>query len=256
MNREMNILAIETTGPLASVALIDQEQNIEEITSLQKMSHLQNLVPMIRDLLEKCQLGMNDVTHIAVSEGPGSFTGIRIGMATAKALAQTLSLPVISVPTLLSFAYHQPEFDGLYCPILDARREQVYAGVYYRSQGELCVAVPDGAYEIEELLQRIDQFDPDHPRSLLFFGDGIPVYKNAVDAWKIRTDHISLNSDFTLTYAKEENRYQMARSVARLAYRQFQEGKVGEFYQLKPVYLRKAEAERRLLEKLQQVDQT
>jgi tRNA threonylcarbamoyladenosine biosynthesis protein TsaB len=199
---------------------------------------------------------MDDVTHIAVSEGPGSFTGIRIGMATAKALAQALSLPTISVPTLESFAFHLPEFDGLVCPILDARREQVYSGVYYRSQGNLLVAVADGAYEIEELLQRIDQFDPDHQRALLFFGDGIPVYKNAVDAWKIRTENISFNGDFSLSYAKEEDRYQKAKSVARSAYRLLQEGKVGEFDQLKPVYLRKAEAERRLIEKLQQVDQT
>ena len=131
----MYILAIETTGLKASVAIIDENMRVWKAESDRKLSHLQNLIPLIGDLLEKSKLTLDDITHIAVSEGPGSFTGIRIGIATGKALAQALKLPMISVPTLKSFAWNVPDFDGLICPIFDARRDQVYAGAYFWQGG-------------------------------------------------------------------------------------------------------------------------
>lgn len=104
----MQLLTIETTGASASVALSDQEGNrILEISS-ERMNHLQNLMTMIQSVLKKRSLQISDVTAIAVSEGPGSFTGIRIGVSAARALAQALSLPVIPVPTLQSFVYQEP----------------------------------------------------------------------------------------------------------------------------------------------------
>lgn len=256
MNRKQNILAIETTGPLASVALMDEEGNIQERSSKDKMSHLQHLVPMIGELLESCQLKIGDVTHIAASRGPGSFTGIRIGVATARALAQGLNLPTIGVPTLESFAYHQSEKVGLFCPILDARRDQVYGGVYDWEGEVLHCAVAEGAYGIEEFLEKIDDFDPNFQLPRRFFGDGISVYQNRIEQWYNSRPQVKASAKASVHFAEEENRFQKARSVAQLAARLLASGQTQSFEELHPVYLRKAEAERRLLERLEQGEQS
>ncbi len=126
----MNILAIETTGAEASVAVINDEGEVFMETSDKKMSHLQNLMPMMDILLKNRGLTIGDINCIAVSEGPGSFTGIRIGVSSARALAQALGIMTVGVPTLKSFLYHVPDYRGIVCPILDARRNQVYGGAY------------------------------------------------------------------------------------------------------------------------------
>ncbi len=241
----MKILAIETTGPNASVALINENGDVWEETSDRMLSHLQNLIPMIDILLEKCELVINDVTHIAVSEGPGSFTGIRIGMATAKALAQALDLPAISVPTLRSFAWHVPDFKGLICPLFDARREQVYAAAYYWDGG--CRrAVRDDAWSLEDFLSAIDEFDPAGEKEVLFFGDGIRVCAGGLQQWAITTKRLSPNDDMGRILAAPEQRFQRAASVARAALEIVRAGGAGDFELLQPVYLRKSEAERKL----------
>lgn len=250
----MNILAIETTGPLASVAVINDKQEVREKSSDRKLSHLQNLVPMIGDLLEDCELQLDNLTHIAVSEGPGSFTGIRIGIATAKALAQVLGLPAIAVPTLRAFAWNVPDFGGLYCPVFDARRSQVYAGAYYWQNGLCMQAVKDGAYSIEEFLDLVEDFDKDHPKRVMVFGDGANFYLNAVEVRRINTGRISPNDDLSVIPAENEYRFQKASSVAGLAFAMAKEGAEKKFSEIVPVYLRKAEAERKLEEKLKKVN--
>ncbi|NLY71683.1 MAG: tRNA (adenosine(37)-N6)-threonylcarbamoyltransferase complex dimerization subunit type 1 TsaB [Clostridiales bacterium] len=236
----MYILAIETTGLKASVAIVDENMRIWKAQSDKKLSHLQNLIPLIADLLEKCKLKLDDITHIAVSEGPGSFTGIRIGVATGKALAQALDLPIISVPTLKSFAWHVPDFDGLICPIFDARREQVYAGAYFWQDGICNQAILDGAYFIDDFLKKIDEYDPQKKMGVLMMGDGLKTYKNALEDWKNKSKRkLSIN-----------DLLQDAESVAKLAYVLYKEGKIKSYEQVKPVYLRKAEAERKLEEGL------
>lgn len=245
----MRILAIETTGPNASVALIDESGEVWEEVSDKTLSHLQNLIPMIDNLLEKCELVISDVTHIAVSEGPGSFTGIRIGMATAKALAQALELPAVSVPTLRSFAWHVPDFQGLVCPLFDARREQVYAGAYYWDNGRCCQAVRDDAWNLEDYLLAIDEFDPAKEREILFFGDGIQVYEEDLLRWAISSKRLSPNDDMSRILAAPEQRLQRAASVARAALEIARAGRAVDFERLQPVYLRKSEAERKLEQK-------
>lgn len=245
----MNILAIETTGPLASVALINEKQQIWEEHSQRKLSHLQNLIPMVANLLEKCELQIGDVTHIAVSEGPGSFTGIRIGVATAKALAQALDLQVIAVPTLKSFAWNVPDFDGLFCPIFDARREQVYAAAYYWKDGVCLQGVKDGAYGIGEFLALVEAFDFNHEIRIMMLGDGTNIYSDVVEAWKLSTNRISPKGDSLVILAEDKVKFQQASSIARLAYSLYEEGKAKPFFDLRPVYLRKAEAQRKLEEK-------
>lgn len=245
----MKILAIETTGPNASVALVNENREVWEVTSDKKLSHLQNLIPMIDDLLEKCELEIDDVTHIAVSEGPGSFTGIRIGMATAKALAQALDMPAISVPTLQSFAWNVPDFQGLICPLFDARREQVYAGAYYWDEGRCCQAVRDDAWSLDGFLSAVEAADPEHEKEICFFGDGIRVFERALKEWAISTERLSSNDDMNRILAEPEIRLQRAASVAMAALEIAGAGGAKSFELLQPVYLRKAEAERKLAAK-------
>lgn len=182
----MYILAIETTGPELSVAVINDKREIVELSSPDKFSHLQNLVPMIEELLKSTGLELSAAAAIATSVGPGSFTGIRIGVSTARALAQALRLKTIAVPTLKSFAYHAEDYQGVICPIFDARRNQVYAGAYLWSvdemgQRQIIEVVKGGAYDLSDYLGYLRQglmaFDVSE---IMLFGDGVPVYAEKI----------------------------------------------------------------------------
>lgn len=239
----MRILAMETTGAAASVALIDEQGNIVERASEQTLSHLQNLIPLTEALLKDRKLQIGDIDCIAVSEGPGSFTGIRIGMATAKALAQALGLPLIPVPTLRAFAWNAPDFGGLLCPVFDAKREQVYAGAYRWKDGTVLQAVADGAYGIEEFceLVRTAGADSGAGAGALWFGDGLKVYGQEI---------LRLTPEGAVwQFAPEECRFQRASSVAALALELWKAGRTVSVEEIQPVYLRKAEAERKLEER-------
>jgi len=245
----MNILAIETTGAEASVAVINEKGEVFMEASDQKLNHLQNLMPMVDILLQKRGMLIDDMDYIAVSEGPGSFTGIRIGVSSARALAQALGLETIGVPTLESFLYHVPEYKGIICPIFDARRSQVYGGAYqWTDQGRYNEAVPGGAYDLNQLLelleaaiQEIEAQQKDR-KEITFFGDGIISYKEQIMNWQ----GSSLNNNIRVLFAEDEVKLQKASSVARLALESYRSGKIKSLYDLKPVYMRKAEAERKL----------
>lgn len=249
----MNILAIETTGAEASVAVINEREEVFMEASDQKLSHLQNLMPMVDILLKKRGLSIDNMDYIAVSEGPGSFTGIRIGVSSARALAQALDLETIGVPTLKSFLYNASDYKGIICPIFDARRSQVYGGAYrWTGEGRSEEVVPGAAYDLSQLLSRLETVvkematgsaaDPGLPIEITFFGDGIASYKNQILKWQ----ELSLNDNMRILFAENDIRLQKASSVARLALVLYHEGKVKSFNDLKPVYMRKAEAVRKL----------
>lgn len=269
----MILLSIETTGAKASAALIDEQGTLTVQRSEETMNHLQHLIPMIDQLLSKCGKIIDDVSVIAVSEGPGSFTGIRIGMATAKALAQVLNVPVVSVPTLEAFAYSLPDYHGMVCPIFDAKRSQVYAGAYLLDEEGTCRRLmEDGAYDLEEYerllkdaAKKAAELSENKsntsgrtiaPVELTLFGDGIAPYgetiREAVEAWNNGTDSISQKDDLCPNIAvrivEEDARYQDAASVARLALRLVSERREKSLFEIHPTYLRKAEAERKLEE--------
>ncbi len=264
----MNILAIETTGAEASVALINENEEVFMEASEQKMNHLQNLMPMIDTLLRKRELAINDIDYIAVSEGPGSFTGIRIGVASARALAQVLEIDTISVPTLQSFLYHVPDYRGIICPIFDAKRDQVYSGAFQwicdedAKETVHCVSVREknrhsyrevlagGAYDLPHLLMQLktvllNESCRTAASEVTFFGDGIIPYKKQIEEWQKE----SSNDNIRMLFAENDCRFQKASSVARLALQLLRAGRVKSYNDLKPVYMRKAEAERRLEEK-------
>ncbi|MDR3294932.1 MAG: tRNA (adenosine(37)-N6)-threonylcarbamoyltransferase complex dimerization subunit type 1 TsaB [Clostridiales Family XIII bacterium] len=252
------LLAIETTGPRASAALLDGAGHLSEKTADGEMNHLTGLVGMIGGLLAERGARMDDVTHVAASQGPGSFTGIRIGISTARALAQTKNLPAVGVPTLESFVYHLPACKGVVCPVFDARRSQVYSGAAYldASAGQEPTAldaaagpqilVAGNAWAPEDLLAALGEIPwAAHgglSREIVFFGDGLSVYGDLIRAWQ----PVAAAQGVTITFAPEAERGQRASSVARLALHRVKEGRVSAFQDLTPVYMRQAEAQRKL----------
>lgn len=241
----MKLLAIETTGPLASVAFLTEDGSLREKRSDQKLSHLQHLIPMIGTLLSECGSGINDVTHIAVSEGPGSFTGIRIGMATAKALAQILRVQVVPVPTLKAMARNVDDLPGIHCPILDARRNQIYAGAFLCANGSPVRLLDDKAYEIEEFADAVNRIQTDGNKTIVLLGDAIPVYGEVLSGL-----FGGFGTGQTVVEANESRRHQSASSVAWEAAEMIAKGQMTDYLSVRPVYLRKAEAQRKLEEKL------
>lgn len=245
----MNILAIETTGATASVAIINEKEQIYEEVSTGTLNHLQFLMPMVEKVLEKSQLQINDLTAIAASEGPGSFTGIRIGVSSARALAQALQIKTISVPTLKTFLYNVPEYNGILCPIFDARRSQVYGGAYQWKKGgnrnleAIEELIPGNAYALEDLLTQL-QVVCQPNETITFFGDGVEPYKEKIKQWQ----NSSLNNDIQVELANEGINRQTASSVAKLAFALYQADQTKDYEDLKPNYMRKAEAERKLEE--------
>jgi len=234
----MYILGIETTGAFASVALLHDDKIIGYISGNDRFSHLQNLIPQVEAVIKDSKLSLDDLDAIAVSRGPGSFTGIRIGVSTARALSQILDIPCVPVPSLEALAMrgaeHAKGHPLLICPMLDARRSQVYAGGYVlRSEGEEEV-IPAGPYMLEEFLSKAAE----HPQILLL-GDAIDKYEEKII--EIRPEGVE--------FAAKSIRYQDAAFTARLGAAIFHEKGGLSYNEIEPDYMRMAEAERKLREK-------
>ena len=243
----MRILALETTCALASAAVIDEKGNVYCKQGEEKLSHLQLLVPLIRAVLTEAGCAAEPafgLDAIAVSHGPGSFTGIRIGVSTARALAQALSLPVVSVPTLEATAWNMREEGLLLCPLFDARREQVYGAAYYWENDVCHEAIAVDAYEIERFLDLAATAAQAKQQEILLMGEGAFAYEERLQDW-CRAAAVS-----SLRYATEGLRQPHAAQVAALALKKFESGDLLPYEQLVPVYVRKAEAERKLEERL------
>lgn len=234
----MHILAIETTGPKCSVAIINKEEQVTELEHEGAFAHLQHLVPMIAELLERTQLTADDLTAIAVSQGPGSFTGIRIGVTTARALAQALNIPAVAVSTLESFAYRRPGVKGVICPLFDARRNQVYGAAYLRDEdGAVTEIVRGGAYMLDEYLTLLFAAAPPVGRKeLVFCGDGAMLHRETVQDAASRAG----------LEAKTEDLVQQASSIAVLGLELYRQGRAVPYGLIEPNYMREAEAQRNL----------
>ncbi|MFR5617796.1 MAG: tRNA (adenosine(37)-N6)-threonylcarbamoyltransferase complex dimerization subunit type 1 TsaB [Clostridium sp.] len=162
----MNILGIDSSGLVASVALQSDDKLVGEYTIHNKKTHSQTLLPMIHDMLEMADVSVKELDAIAIASGPGSFTGLRIGAATAKGLGGALSIPLIAVPTLEGLAYNLAGAEALVCPIMDARRQQAYYGIYDVSKEvPMEIEKPDAA-PIEVVLQKAKETK----REVIFFG--------------------------------------------------------------------------------------
>ncbi|MCL6634424.1 MAG: tRNA (adenosine(37)-N6)-threonylcarbamoyltransferase complex dimerization subunit type 1 TsaB [Peptococcaceae bacterium] len=174
----MYVLGIESATPVAAVAVVGEEGVLAERLVWNQRTHSVNLLPMIKEVLEDAGIDRRSLAGIAVSGGPGSFTGLRIGMATAKALAQVWAMPVVGISTLEALAFPLAGHGNLVCPVLNARKNEVYAAVY-DCAGELpaCLGGPMAVHP-EKLVELLLKFQ----RAVTFTGDGVQVYAGCFKA--------------------------------------------------------------------------
>ncbi|MCM1183180.1 MAG: tRNA (adenosine(37)-N6)-threonylcarbamoyltransferase complex dimerization subunit type 1 TsaB [Roseburia sp.] len=167
----MKLLALDSSGLVASVALIEDGVTVAEYTTNYKKTHSQTLLPMLDEIKRMTELDLTTVDAIAIAAGPGSFTGLRIGSATAKGLGMALNIPLIPVPTVDALAYNLYGSNRLICPLMDARRNQVYTGLYTFENGTLQTLEKQCALDIAELAGKLNAIG----RETVFLGDGVPV---------------------------------------------------------------------------------
>lgn len=231
----MRILGIESSSLVASTAIYEDGITMAEYTVDFKMTHSQTLLPMINEMVKLVGIDLNTIDAIAVSGGPGSFTGLRIGSATAKGLGLALNKPLIHVPTLDATAYNLFGASGLICPIMDARRNQVYTGVYCYTDHRLDTVWEQDTMSIEALAEGLNCLD----HEVIFLGDGVAVYREKLEAL--------LTIPFS--FAPAHVNRQRAAAVAALAEVYYKEGKIQTAEEHEPEYLRKSQAERERAER-------
>lgn len=239
----MRILALDSSGLVASVAIVDSTESGEELlaeyTVNYKKTHSQTLLPMLDEVARMIELDLQTVDAIAVAGGPGSFTGLRIGAATAKGLGLALKKPLIHVPTIAGLAYNLWEAKGIICPIMDARRGQVYTGIYTFEDGKLRTLEDQMAISIEELAQKLKS----HREKIIFLGDGVPVFRKRLEE--------ELMTDCEISFAPANMNRQRAASVASLGLEYYKAGKIESAMDHQPDYLRVSQAERERKERLE-----
>jgi tRNA threonylcarbamoyladenosine biosynthesis protein TsaB len=239
----MKILGLDSSGLVASVAVVEDEVLLAEYTTDYKKTHSQTLLPMLDELRNMIELDLNSLDAIAISSGPGSFTGLRIGSATAKGLGLALKKPLVEVPTLEGLAWNLCGTDRVVCPLMDARRNQVYTAAYeFIRQGESFLMknlLPQAPVDIRDMTENLNALG----REVIFLGDGVPVY--------LETIREKIEVPFTL--APAGNNRQRAASIASLGAFYFAQGKKVDAAAHQPEYLRKSQAEREQEEKNREI---
>ena len=225
----MKILAIDSSGPVASAAILENDQLLAECTVNYKMKHSTTLLPLIDYAAKLVQLDLSTVDAIAITEGPGSFTGLRIGSATAKGLGLAMDRPIIPVPTLSALAYGLWGTDALVCPIMDARREQVYNALYTFEENDMKALTEQRAIYMKDVIEEVNAIG----RRVIFLGDGVPVYKEMIEE-NIRVPY---------TFAPAHLNRQRAGAVGALAMILAEQGIMENADDHAPFYLRKSQAE-------------
>ena len=230
----MRILALDSSGLVAAVAVVEDSQTIAEYTVNYKKTHSQTLLPMLDEVVKMVGIDLGTIDAIAVSGGPGSFTGLRIGSATAKGLGLALKKPLIHVPTLDGLAYNMYGVPGIICPVMDARRNQVYTGLY-SFEGGFHAIEEQMAVSVEDLIGKLNASG----KEVVFLGDGVPVYKTMLaEGMKV-----------PFSYAPPHMNRQRAASVGSLGMEYYKEGKIETAAQHQPDYLRVSQAERERAER-------
>ncbi|MBR5578775.1 MAG: tRNA (adenosine(37)-N6)-threonylcarbamoyltransferase complex dimerization subunit type 1 TsaB [Lachnospiraceae bacterium] len=237
----MKILAIDSSGQVATVALIEDSECVAEYSINYKKTHSQTLLPMLEEIRKMVGLDLPSIDAIAVAAGPGSFTGLRIGSATAKGLGQALNKPIIPVPTVDGLAFNLYGSDKLICPLMDARRNQTYTGLYrFQRAGEelkLEVLEPQCAVALEEIIQKINEINSE----VIFLGDGVSVFR----------EQIREQVKVPFTFAPACCNRQRAAAVGTLALEYMKLGKAEAAEKHQPEYLRLSQAERERKEEMQ-----
>lgn len=219
---------------MASCAVIDENMVLGEYSLNQDFSHSEKLVPVIKEILDSLNLELSEIDLYGVSLGPGSFTGLRIGVATIKAFAHLFDKPVVGVSTMEALAFNLP-YNNIVVPMIDARRDRVYTGIYSWKDEELITLMEPDALEVDILMEKLDENYED----IVVNGDGTLLHRERIKEKlqdKVKFASIGSNSC-------------RAASVGELALIKYNKGQRDNFYTLAPDYLRRSQAERQLKEK-------
>lgn len=235
----MKILALDSSSLTASVAVVEDDITIAEYTVNYKKTHSQTLLPMLDEIVKMTEQNLQDVDAIALAAGPGSFTGLRIGSATVKGLAEALNKPVVSVPTVDGLAGNLYGTDKVVCPLMDARRNQTYTGLYEFVKKddayEMHCIKEQCAVDLSEILAAVNELG----REVIFLGDGIPVFKESIK------QQVSV----PFSFAPNTCNRQRAAVIGWLGMQMFKQGRYETAVSHAPEYLRLSQAERERNEK-------
>ncbi len=223
----MKVLSLETATVTGSIAILDDHTGlIGEVRTDVKIVHAERLMPSIEWLLHTSRISIEEIDAFGVSIGPGSFTGLRIGLSTAKGFAYATGKPIVPVSTLDAFARTLPFCSHMICPLLDARKNEVYAALYKWEEGLLRKIFPETALHPEQLLKEING-------PVVFMGDGVGKYRELITD-SLKTDAI---------FAPPSRMSPSASTVAEIAIEKIKQGIVTDPVSLTPFYIRKSEAE-------------
>ncbi|OQB15994.1 MAG: tRNA threonylcarbamoyladenosine biosynthesis protein TsaB [Firmicutes bacterium ADurb.Bin193] len=225
----MKILAVDSCTAVATCALTVGDTLVAEVVLNNKKTHSVKLLPLIEAMLKNADTDISEIDYFAVTTGPGSFTGQRIGISTVKGLAHATKKPCVAVSSLEALAYNLPSSPFIVCPILDARRDQVYTASFEGLER----LTPDRAIALSELLSELDG------RDVIFLGDGVPVFKETIEKALGKRAH----------FPPPHLIHLRGGSVATAAIKKIAENKVCDYNLLTPFYLRVSQAEREYLEK-------
>ena len=234
----MRILAIDSSSMVATVAITTDGILNAEYTINHKKTHSQTLLPMIAEIVKMIEIDMDSIDAVALTGGPGSYTGLRIGSATAKGIGLALNKPIINVPTMDALAYNLYSSQYVICPIMDARRGQVYTGIYKFEETEMKTIKPQCIMMIDELIKELDTIK----ESVMFLGDGVDVHKQLIDDI-MDTKHY---------YAPASMNRHKASTLGTIAEIYYKNGKTETAKEHKPEYLRLSQAERELKAKMKE----
>lgn len=230
----MKILAIDTSTAAMGIALLDEQKVYTEFITNLKKNHSVRLMPMVDQLFEEVGWQPKEIDLIAVAKGPGSYTGVRIGVTTAKTLSFTLGVPLIGVSTLEAMAYGSNSFSGIISPLIDARRGQAYAGLYKKTDGVWANLEEDRIILVSEWLEIIKKYNEE----ILFVGDDVQAHQESLSQLGDKA--------FYCAPAFNNSRPSIIGYLAKVMY---ESGKIDSAFDFAPAYLQIVEAEAKLLEK-------
>lgn len=230
----MKILGIDSSAKSASVAVIEDGKILSSFFINTGLTHSQTLMPMIENAMKCADVSLDEIDLIAVNKGPGSFTGVRIGVAAAKGIADTKKIKCVGISTLESMAYNLLPFDCIACAVMDARCSQVYTALFDITDGQVTRIEDDSAISISQLEEKLKNYS----KTIIFVGDGADLCYNTIGK---NTNNTQL--------AFEAYKYQNAVGVC-LAAQNCEVSLYSDGYELVPEYLRLPQAERELKNKL------
>lgn len=233
----MKILAVDSSSVTASVALVENENVVSEFFMNAGLTHSETLAPMVESVLKNSHTEAKDVDLYAVTTGPGSFTGLRIGASIVKGMAFALNKPCVAVSSLEALAYNSYSKNGLICACMDARCNQVYTALFEATGGEISRITEDKADMISDLADALKKID----KIVEFVGDGAQMCYNSI---------VGSGNEGKYFLAPQYNRYVQAHNIARLATRKYKSGEICSAEQLALNYLRIPQAQRQLNERL------